>query len=381
MGNGIAVRCSPIPKKLYSMQIGDKVRFLNDVGGGVITGFQDKQTVLVSDADGFEIPTLIKDVVVVETDNYNIAKKKSAPKAEAPKSADPEVEAEETDLADLPLNYTPLPQERRGAEALNLCLAFVPAQVQRVPDTTFDVYLVNDCNYYFRYVLFLTTEGETTLRHEGELAPNTKLCLETLHAADLQQWERPLVQTLAYKRGKACQPKPPMNIQLRPDLSRFFKLHTFQSTPFFRTPAWQLDIVRDDEPAKGTQIDAQEILEAMQAGSPARDAKPSAPAAQSGRKQKKGAETIEVDLHAHSLLDTLVGLQPADILDYQLKVFTDVMEQHKAKRGQRIVFIHGKGNGVLRQALLKLLQTRYSQCRYQDASFREYGFGATLVTL
>ena len=86
------------------MQIGDKVRFLNDVGGGVITGFQDKQTVLVSDADGFEIPTLIKDVVVVETDNYNIAKKKSAPKAETPKSAEAEAEAEETDLADRPLN-------------------------------------------------------------------------------------------------------------------------------------------------------------------------------------------------------------------------------------------------------------------------------------
>ena len=189
------------------MQIGDKVRFLNDVGGGVITGFQDKQTVLVSDADGFEIPTLIKDVVVVETDNYNIAKKKPAPKAEAPKSADPEVEAEETDLADLPLNYTPLPLERRGADALNLSLAFVPAQVQRVPDTTFDVYLVNDCNYYFRYLLFLTSEGETTLRHEGELAPNTKLCLETLNATDLQQWERTLRQILAYNRENGCPPR------------------------------------------------------------------------------------------------------------------------------------------------------------------------------
>ena len=36
------------------MQIGDKVRVLNDVGGGVITGFQGKDTVLVSDADGFD---------------------------------------------------------------------------------------------------------------------------------------------------------------------------------------------------------------------------------------------------------------------------------------------------------------------------------------
>ena len=53
------------------MKLGDKVRFLNDVGGGTITGFPDKQTVLVCDEDGFEIPTLRKDVVVIETDYYN----------------------------------------------------------------------------------------------------------------------------------------------------------------------------------------------------------------------------------------------------------------------------------------------------------------------
>ena len=35
------------------MKIGDKVRFLSEVGGGVVTGFQGKNIVLVEDADGF----------------------------------------------------------------------------------------------------------------------------------------------------------------------------------------------------------------------------------------------------------------------------------------------------------------------------------------
>lgn len=56
------------------MKIGDKVRFLNEVGGGVISGFPDKDTVLVCDEDGFEIPTLRKEVVVIDTNDYNIAK-------------------------------------------------------------------------------------------------------------------------------------------------------------------------------------------------------------------------------------------------------------------------------------------------------------------
>ena len=33
------------------MQIGEKVRFLNEVGGGVISGFQGKDIVLVEDED------------------------------------------------------------------------------------------------------------------------------------------------------------------------------------------------------------------------------------------------------------------------------------------------------------------------------------------
>ena len=56
------------------MNIGDKVRFLHEVGGGVISGFQDKHTVLVQDEDGFDIPMPITEVVVVNADAYNLPK-------------------------------------------------------------------------------------------------------------------------------------------------------------------------------------------------------------------------------------------------------------------------------------------------------------------
>ena len=46
-----------------------------------------------------------------------------------------------------------------------------------------------------------------------------------------------------------------------------------------------------------------------------------------------------------------------------------------------MVFIHGKGDGVLRKAVIDELKRKYSNCRYQDASFQEYGFGATMVTI
>ena len=47
------------------MKVGDKVRFLNTTGGGVVRSFKGKDQVLVEDEDGFEVPALIRECVVV----------------------------------------------------------------------------------------------------------------------------------------------------------------------------------------------------------------------------------------------------------------------------------------------------------------------------
>lgn len=380
------------------VKIGDKVRFLNDVGGGTITGFQGKDIVLVADEDGFEIPTLVTEVVAVETNDYNIAKvvdgkKKGKTNEDKPtptsvKNAlavnDDEEEEEETDIADQELTYKPMAQERRGANELNLCLAFVPKRVKEISDTPFEVYLVNDCNYYIHYTL-LNYEGKACqVRHEGEIAPNTKVYLEELLHNRLEEWERITIQTLAFKRDKVFFPKPTYSVNLRIDGTKFYKLHAFQPSVFFNTPALTYDILKDDRAVRPMFVDADELREAMQTPEEQLPTEPqpriSGAEKRATRKQDRNA-IVEVDLHAHELLDTMVGLEPRDILEYQIKVFRDTMNAHLKKHGCRIVFIHGKGEGVLRNALLKELRTHYKQCRVQDASFREYGYGATMVTI
>lgn len=91
---------------------------------------------------------------------------------------------------------------------------------------------------------------------------------------------------------------------------------------------------------------------------------------------------IEVDLHINELVDTTAGLSSADMLNLQVDEFRKVMDANLGNKGQKIVFIHGKGDGVLRQALTKELNHRYKgKVEVQDASFREYGFGASQVTI
>ena len=96
---------------------------------------------------------------------------------------------------------------------------------------------------------------------------------------------------------------------------------------------------------------------------------------------KVKGEIIECDLHINELVDTTAGMSNSDMLQLQLDKFNEVMRENLRRPGAKVVFIHGKGEGVLRKALLDELRRKYPRCEAQDASFREYGFGATLVKL
>ena len=380
------------------MKIGDKVRFLNEVGGGVVSGFQGKNTVLVRDADGFDIPVLIHECVVVDTDSYNIAKRptpSAAPhpakgRRDAGDTADKEkdgrplptvaaapAQTDEEDVVDRPVTFTPRPVERRGADALNVYLAYLPVDARELSDTAFEAYLVNDSNYYLHFTYLSASGAGRQLRAEGTVEPNTKVFLEEFRRDALPELERVAVQFVAFKRDRLFQPKPAFDVELRLDGTKFYKLHTFGETDFFDEPALLCDVVRNDRAVRSVFVDAESLQQAMLKPKDF----PTRPVKSPARKAPKADGPLEVDLHAAEVLETTAGMSNKDILDYQLDIFRRTMDEHLKERGKRIVFIHGKGDGVLRQALLRELRTKYKSCQSQDASFREYGFGATMVTI
>ena len=74
-------------------------------------------------------------------------------------------------------------------------------------------------------------------------------------------------------------------------------------------------------------------------------------------------------------------MSATDILNHQLDVFRKTIDEYKNKIGTKLIFIHGKGEGVLRHAIIHELNYRYKKYPYQDASFQEYGYGATQITI
>ncbi|MGI6219473.1 MAG: DUF2027 domain-containing protein [Bacteroidaceae bacterium] len=361
------------------MKIGDTVRFLNEVGGGKITRFLSKDMVAVEDADGFEIPILKRECVVIETDENN----SPHPSPRTNKPAPAAVHRTETKSEEEPQpSFTPKAQERKGGNVLNVYLAFVPLDSRRMTETPFEAYLVNDSNYTL-FFCYLSAEGHAwQTRYHGLAEPNTKILLEEFDKSDLNQLEHVALQLVAYKPDKPFLLKPAVQVELRIDTVKFYKLHTFQPTDYFEEPALLYPIVRDDTPARQVYVDAQALQQALSEKRRA-DVQPAKPVSSHAEKGKKGAgkDLVEIDLHINQLLDTTQGMQPKDMLEYQLSVFRNTMEQYKGKKGQKIVFIHGKGDGVLRRRILDELRHNYKTCQAQDASFQEYGFGATLVII
>ena len=422
-----------------NLTIGAKVRFLNEVGGGTVAGFQGKDIVLVRDDDGFDIPMLRSQVVAIETNANNFERPTPGTAGKQPKHAGSKPSAqplsaestkpakrvlddnEDYDPADRPVTFKPKAQERKGGDSLNVCLAFIPENVRELTATRFEGYLINDSNYYLS-VFVASNEGAAWhCRWQGTMEPNTKQLLETFDRTQLNDLERLSVQLIAWKEDKPFMLKPAIGVELRLDTVKFYKLHVFQPSPFFREPALIYDIVRNDRPIKQVFVEAEEVLDAIRGGEsqqemPSEDfddteaddtpvrtreqdrqalkaAKRALKAEQQAKQQKErdphvskpnhkpAQDVVEIDLHISALLDNTAGLSNSVLLNTQLTEFRTVMERYKSKKGQKIVFIHGKGEGVLRDAIIKELRHRYKYCTYQDASFREYGFGATMVTV
>ncbi len=87
---------------------------------------------------------------------------------------------------------------------------------------------------------------------------------------------------------------------------------------------------------------------------------------------------MEVDLHSHQLISNSKHLHAYDILALQIDTAKRKLEFAMAKRIQRVVFIHGVGEGVLRSEL-EFLFRHYDNLKFYDADYQKYGMGATEV--
>lgn len=92
----------------------------------------------------------------------------------------------------------------------------------------------------------------------------------------------------------------------------------------------------------------------------------------------RNAPPLEVDLHIEKLVNSFRGMTSFEILNLQMETAKRQLEFAMQKRIQKVVFIHGVGEGVLK-AELDFMFGRYDNINFYDADYAKYGSGATEV--
>lgn len=222
------------------IKTGDRVRFLNNVGGGLVTRIdKSKFLVYVEDEDGFEVPVLERECVVVPEVNEktNFPKKDFSSKP----SAVPEPEI----IEDSPKKIFEKPDqifETPEGETLKVLLAFVPQKIKEIHTTDFDLILVNDSNYFVFYNL-IAGDGDHTLSvANGRIEPNMQEQLISFDNRNLEKFSRLSVQLMAFKLDKEYKKQQVVDKFIKFDPIKFLKLHSYVTNDYFDENAFIFDI-------------------------------------------------------------------------------------------------------------------------------------------
>ncbi len=337
---------------------GDFVKFLNEVGGGKVTKIIDKYTVLVMIEDGFEIPYLKRELIKIDQeqkDEYTQAVKEPKEYSNKNKSLEQEIYNAEEII-------------EKDNEEINIYLGIIPENQNEPAEGYYDIYLINDSNWFLLYLISLKKKNYNSL--PGILQPNMMELIHSIKFDELKNIQEISIQFLMYKKKPHQLHQPVIkSIKIRPE--KFINISSFDNNDFFETKAKLFTILEEDPFKEAVKKLTSEQIQGIIKQKEKKQHK---------RQYKSGyvPDVVEIDLHINNLLSDTRGLSPKDMLEYQMEVFEKELKAAiKNPHVKKIIFIHGKGNGRLRQEIRNYLKKH--GIKYQDASIEKYGFGATMA--
>ncbi len=342
------------------IKVGDRVKFLNDVGGGVVTGFISKNMVNVEGDDGFEVPYPIHELVNV-----------SAPELNERSSVPEQLQPDEKTVEE-PVFIESEGEIINGKDAPEFYFCFVPVDPKNPLGGEIEVFLVNDSNFKLIYTYSYLVEQNVETVKTGNVKSNSREKIDSLAQEDLSDFPDFGFQILRYKET-ANEWFPPVVKRFRVNPVKFYKESTFRSNNYFKRNAMVLKIESNPVQDSLDTMTEADFKKLVQEKSEKRSV--------SKKAKRKSQEEVVIDLHIAELLDKTEGLSNREILEIQMEKVESEMNAAIRDRAKRIVFIHGVGQGVLKQEVAKLLRLKFKKYYFQDASFKEYGYGATMVIL
>ncbi len=343
------------------LKIGDKVKFLNDVGEGIVKKIVSESLVNVEIEDGFEVPTLVSELVKIqdgEDINQNI---ESLDNEDSNERIEEEVDSvfnrEEGEYI-------------IGNDNPDMSIALIPDYKTSNFINGFELFLINNSNYQVLYILSKQENEKQQHIDAGILGANTKTNFMYLSNKELNK-ELTITTQILFYQIHLYKEVVPFIKKIHIDPFEIMDENALIENDFFDTKGIIINLTDDifikelENISKGT---IEKVIKEKDLPEPKLI-------------KKEKPELEEVDLHIEELVDNHAGLSNSEILEIQMGKFKIALESAVRKKVEKIVFIHGVGNGTLRYELRKHIDNHYPKFKYQDASFKEYGYGATMVYL
>lgn len=418
-----------------NIKVGDTIRYLNASGGGVVKRIE-RGVAWVEGPDGFELPTPIHECVVVDNrDTFVPAYKPPVVKRQEPVAQQPQldkskapaatpttpevVEETEQDLSFVaPLSKGPW-FDRSGGEQLQVHVAYLPVSYEHFGQSPYETYLINESNYHLLFTYSTTTSaGGYKLRSAGVLEPDMRVLVEEFDASEINDHAVSHFQFIAYKPERTYRSMPPVERQVRMDVVKLAKRHSFRENPFFDEDALVIPVLEAYDGSQQTPAEEPQPAPSRSGALPRRAIEQTKPTAAPQKGPQKGAQkasqkppkqsapqpqperkqpeptaapqpapaapeqTIEkVGLEAERILPNATGMTPHEVLLYQLKNFRRELDKRLERRGSKVIFIHGAGQGVLHQLIINRIEQDYPMVQYRDVTFDGFPMGAIEVTI
>ena len=368
-------------------KVGDKVRFLSSSGCGIIRSFAATNVANVEDESGFEIPTMLSDLIpyylpeaegtIFATEKQDTQPSLKEEKTNRVSSHEQEIPAETEPLDNRisPLYLNKL--RNKTSEGVYLC--FVPHEQRWLVYGDIDVYVVNFTPHRIIYSLLLAKEGCGFVSQDfGSLEAEEKVLIDTISREQIDSWKRGCMQLL-FHDDKMQNVLLPINCELKVRTNRFFTEGSFIENAFFAEKAIVYPLC--------TMLSVGVFMQGEVAETEECKDKSEEPIVETIYKNVTdtflhkhlcGRSTAEVDLHINELVEDAASLSPERILQLQLHYATKCLNEAIIENVNTIIFIHGVGQGVLKRELCKELD-KYKGLHYFDAPMAKYGVGATQV--
>ena len=356
---------------MEKFQVGDKVNFLNATGGGTVKRIIDTRMVEVTIEDGFDIPVLMSDLVL-DYRSQQDRRQQVVDNAQKEIQQKQIIEEKENDDA----RKSALRRFGRNAEEEGMYLAFVPQDQQWLLTGLLDVVLVNNTPADALYSFNIKEEGKYISVDYGSIAPHSKVVIESISREDIEYWCEGYIQVIL-SQEEADFIYRPLHAPFSFRSSRFFKDGSYMESGVLGEKAVMIKLT-SLLALKETETDLAKMM---------KDGDKKTVTAQKLVKEKAAIDRHQtapgeaiVDLHIGELVDNILGMSSNDMFRTQMNYFKKMLESAITNEYNKVTFIHGVGNGVLKNAIIEELK-HYDNTSNRMASIVKFGVGAIDVMI